>query len=244
MTKLQWDVMSERLFESGVDRGAVFTPTGTSASWNGLLAVKEGSDDGDLVAAYYDGQKYQVRRQPGAFEATARCYTYPDEVEGPFNLTYRTMLGDGLQGLNRGYKIHLVYNCLAMLSAKDYTTLSTTSDPSIFDWKIYTTPVIIPGARPASHLVIDSTKAYEWVMEEFEELLYGTDSTSPYFPTVAEVLAIFENGSIVKITDLGDGTWTAEGPDSAVYMVDDTTFAIDWPSAVYIDDETYTVHSL
>jgi hypothetical protein len=81
-------------------------------------------------------------------------------------------------------------------------------------------------------------------MEALEDVLYGTDDESPRLPSPEEVFEIFEENAILRIIDNGDGTWTAIGPDSAIEMLDSETFEITWPSAVYIDADTYTISSL
>lgn len=63
-------------------------------------------------------------------------------------------------------------------------------------------------------------------------------------PGMLEVVAMFENASLLKITDHGDGSWTAEGPDEAIQMLSPTEFEITWPSAVYLSSDTYRISSL
>ena len=75
-------------------------------------------------------------------------------------------------------------------------------------------------------------------------MLYGTNFTEPRMPSVSEIIEMFEAHSIMQIIDHGDGTWTAIGPESAIVMLDSTTFQITWPTAIYIDDVTYTISSL
>jgi hypothetical protein len=61
---------------------------------------------------------------------------------------------------------------------------------------------------------------------------------------MGKVLEMFESGAILRIVDHGDGTWTATGPDEAIKMLSSTMFEITWPSAIYIDTETYKISSL
>jgi len=92
--------------------------------------------------------------------------------------------------------------------------------------------------------VVSADTAYSSAVSDLEDVLYGTATSDPHLPTPDEVLAIFEANSILQIIDNGDGTWTAIGPDDAITMLDANTFQIDWPSAVYIDANFYTIHSL
>jgi hypothetical protein len=63
-------------------------------------------------------------------------------------------------------------------------------------------------------------------------------------PTPEELLGIFERTALLQVVDNGDGTFTVTGPDEAIQMLDPTTFQIAWPSAVYLDAESYSLSSL
>ena len=95
-----------------------------------------------------------------------------------------------------------------------------------------------------SHMVIDTSVAYPETVEALEDLIYGSPSFAAALPAPADILQVFEENSILQIIDHGDGTWTAIGPDDVVYMVSADEFRIDYPTAVYLDATTYTVHSL
>jgi len=92
--------------------------------------------------------------------------------------------------------------------------------------------------------VISADVAYSSALSDLEDVLYGSATTDPRIPLPAEILSIFEENSILQIIDNGDGTWTAIGPSSAIIMLDSITFQIDWPSAVFIDANSYSIHSL
>lgn len=247
MTKLIWHESGKHFYESGVDRGVFYPKNNTGVAWNGLISVKEAPSDVDQSVIYVDGFHYTNQLSLGSFAATIEAYTYPsefDDYEGDFNFCYRTLIGNDINNSDHGYKLHLVYNALATPSDKSYSTINSSSEALTFGWDISTTPILIPYARPSSHFIVDSTKVYSGVMSGLESILYGDDSTDPSFPTIDELLAFFESNAILKITDNGDGTWTAEGPDDAVEMLDATTFQIDWPSATYIDADSYSIKSL
>ena len=93
-------------------------------------------------------------------------------------------------------------------------------------------------------MIINSTIAYPGVLSVIENTLYGSADTSARLPEPQEIFDLFEDGAILKITDHGDGTWTAEGPDSAIQMLSATEFEITWPSAVYLSSDTYRISSL
>jgi len=68
MTALEWDKTGERFFETGIDRGVLFTLAGDAFSWNGLTNVSE--ETGREVKAYWmDGVKYLEHHVPGAYSA-------------------------------------------------------------------------------------------------------------------------------------------------------------------------------
>jgi hypothetical protein len=81
-------------------------------------------------------------------------------------------------------------------------------------------------------------------MEAVLNVLYGTDTESPRLPTPAELLNLFIDNALLKITDNGDGTWTAEGPDSIISALNADEFKIDWPSVVVLDEDTIQISSL
>ena len=86
---------------------------------------------------YADNIKYLNLMSAEEFGATIEAYTYPDEfgvcdgsVEAKtglyvgqqtrrgFGLCYRTKVGNEVAGDSLGYKLHIVYNCLAAPSEK------------------------------------------------------------------------------------------------------------------------------
>ena len=153
-------------------------------------------------------------------------------------------MGNDIDPTNLGYKLHLVYNCLATPSSRGNNSLTSDTDISTFSWDLSTKPEAFPYDRPTSHIYIDSTKVIPAVLIAIENLLYGTTSIGARLPSISEVLSIFEVNAVLKITDHGDGTWTAEGPDEAIQQLDATTFQISWPSVTIIDTYSYTVRSL
>lgn len=257
MTRITWGSPGARLFETGVDRGVFYPIDGAGVPWNGLTAINEAPSGGDTVDNHIDGQKFKSQRRVESFAFTLEAYSYPPEFElydgvidfrvsqrrRPFNFSYRTLLGNDTDGTSFGYKIHLVYNAMASPSPMDYKTISDTADVTPFSWAVSTAPVKM-GDTSSAHMIIDTRVAYPWVIEELENLLYGTSDTEALFPSPSDILSMFENASILKIIDNGDGTWTATGPDSAIQMLDSHTFQISWPSAVYIDEHTYKISSL
>lgn len=236
MTRLIWDNAPD--FESGVDRGVFYPQIGSGEAWNGLVSVKETPSESDERSIYVDGQKIRQQKRPGHFSGTIDALSYPPSFyedvlmqrrAKPFGLSYRVRS-----------KIHLVYNVLVSPSPYLYRI----NGVDAHSWAFTTRPLPVPEAAMSSHIVIDTDQAYSWTVEALESILYGDDANTPNLPTPEGIFEIFEDNSILQIIDNGDGTWKAIGPDSVVSMIDATSFQISWPSAVYIDAVTYSVHSL
>lgn len=241
MTRLVWDIKPHE-YEYGVDRGVFYPKNAPGEVWNGLIAINEDSDDIDEMSVYVDGVRNNRRRSTGHFSGTIEAITYPEALQNDifgfhlrrsFGMSYRTMT-------STGYQIHLVYNVL--LRPSQYAHQQ--NEPDTFSWGFTTIPVAVPDAKSTSHLIIDSSIAYSWTMSDLEDALYGTDEEDPTLPLPQDIFTVFEENAILRIIDNGDGTWTAIGPDEAIVMLDPDTFQITWPSAVYLDADTYTIHSL
>lgn len=258
MTRIVWGELSNRLYETGVDRGVFYPQGSTGVPWSGLIAVAEAPSGSDIIESHYDGNKFQQQRRSGSFSARISAYTYPQEFESydgldsagytqrnrkMFNFSYRTLLANG-ENSNPAYLIHLVYNAVATPLTREFSSVGPNSQVTAFEWQLETVPEIFPTGEMSAHLVIDSRVTYPWAMSALEDILYGSAVSDSRFPSITEVLNLFENASILRITDNGDGTWTADGPDDVIKMLSPTIFEITWPSALYIDTDSYTISSL
>jgi len=198
---IQWDQVGEKLYESGVDHGVLYPqiadgsyPVGVA--WNGLVSVSESPTGAEANPQYADNIKYLNLLSAETFGATIEAFTYPDEfavcdgsaepevgvmigqqARKPFGLCYRTLIGSDSQGLEAGYKLHLVYGCLASPSEKAYTTINESPEAITFSWEVTTTPVPVTGFKPTASLVIDSTKVAALDLAALEEILYGVTGT-------------------------------------------------------------------
>lgn len=233
--RLSWDL---REIEMGLDSGVFYPPSGPGVAWNGLVSLTEDEADSTQNTHYIDGVKQPYRRKAGYFSGSIEAVSYPvsfyDDIllqrrPTSFGLSYRV-----------GSKIHIVYNVLVSPTAVTYRT----AYDNPIKWSFTTLPIALHGYNRISHLVIDTSETYPGVVEAFEDILYGSDSTDPRLPMPDEILDFFQSHAALQIIDNGDGTWTAIGPDDVVFMLDSTTFQISWPSVVYIDAVTYTVTSL
>ena len=219
MSKLQWDKTGERLYETGLDRGVLYPMDATGAYpkgvvWNGLTAVNESPSGAEASPLYADNIKYLNLMSAEEFGASIEAYTYPDEFavcdgsaevatgvivgqqpRKPFGLCYRTAIGNDVAGTEHGYKIHIVYGCLAAPSEKGYQTINDSPEAITFSWEVTTTPVEVPGFKPSATLIIDSTKDTAAEMKAIEDVLYGKDAepgSIARLPLPAEILSIMD----------------------------------------------------
>lgn len=213
MTKLVWDAPGTRQFEAGVDRGVLYPleTTGYEAgvAWSGLTAVNEAPSGAESNPQYADNIKYVDIQSAEEFGGTIEALTYPDEFElcdgsaspseglsvgqqtrKPFGFSYRTLLGNDLEQLDAGYKIHLVYGAKAAPSEKNRTSINDSPEAMPFSWEFSTTPVPVTGYKPSAHLTLDSTKVPAAKMEAIEALLYGTQALPAKLPTPDEIIAL------------------------------------------------------
>lgn len=208
MTQLSWGNPGERRYEAGTDRGVLYTDE--AVPWNGLISVNHGSEGGDVVPYYMDGEKYRNRVTREEFVASLEAFTYPDEFEEcdgtaflegvfgvsqqvrrEFGLSYRTRIGNDTEGMNHGYKIHLVYNALATPSQKAFNSLSDTPEPSNFTWDLTARPIPIPGLATSAHIVINTTRLDPYIVGLIEDELYGTALTDGSLITPQRLIALY-----------------------------------------------------
>ena len=162
--------------------------------WNGITAITESPSGAEATAMYADNIKYLNLISNEDFGATIEAYTYPDafgKCDGSadladgvkigqqkrqmFGLCYKTAIGNDSDGSDFGYKIHLIYGCMAAPSERAYATINESPEAMTFSWEISTTPVDVSGFKPTAHLEIDSRKANETKLANLLDILYGKD---------------------------------------------------------------------
>lgn len=214
MTALAWDQTGERQFEAGVDHGVLYIPDGggeytSGVAWNGLTTVTESPSGAETSPQYADNIKYLYLVSAEEFGATIEAFTYPDEFgqcdgtatqdgveigqqsRKSFGLCYRTKLGNDLEGADYGYKLHLIYGCLAAPSEKAYATINDSPEAISFSWELTTIPVAVTGMKPTAKLVINSTKVDAGALADLEAVLYGDEAEDARLPLPDEVLGFF-----------------------------------------------------
>lgn len=220
MAKLVWDQSGQRLYETGVKNGVLYVqgeggvyPQGVA--WNGLTAVTESPSGAESTPLFADDIKYLNLVSAEEFGATIEAYTYPDEfaqcdgsaelVAGvmigqqsrkTFGLSYKTTLGNDIDGNAYGYKLHLIYGALAAPSEKGYATINDSPEAITFSWEVSTTPVNVTGYKPTASVVIDSTKVDADKLAALEAVLYGGESTEARLPLPDEIAAIIKGEDV------------------------------------------------
>lgn len=214
MSKLVWDQTGERLYETGVKQGVLYLQGSdgkytTGVAWNGLTAVSESPSGAEATPLYADDIKYLNLMSNEEFGATIEAYMYPDEFaecdgsasiatgvyigqqkRKTFGLCYRTALGNDVDGVDHGYKLHLIYGALAAPSEKAYSSINDSPEAVTFSWEITTTPVAVAGFKPTATVTIDSTKVSEENMAKLEAALYGTEDKEAYLPLPDEIITL------------------------------------------------------
>lgn len=219
MSKLIWDQTGERFYETGVNQGVLY-PQGANGTypkgvaWNGLTAVTESPSGAEATPLYADNIKYLNLISAEEFGATIEAYTYPDEFaqcdgsaeiakgvmigqqsRKTFGLSYKTTLGNDVEGNDHGYKLHIIYGALAAPSEKGYATINDSPEAITFSWEVTTTPVSVTGFKPTASIVIDSTKVNAPKLAALEDILYGADGTEARLPLPDEVVTLMGDGA-------------------------------------------------
>lgn len=240
MTKLAWDQVGERLYETGVDHGVLYIPDGngdynSGYAWNGLTTVTESPSGAESNPQFADNIKYLNLLSAEEFGATIEAFTYPDEFaqcdgtalptpglaigqqsRRQFGLAYRTRVGNDLEGTDHGYKLHLIYGALAAPSEKAYATINDSPEAIAFSWDVSTSPILVEGYNPTAQLVIDSTQVDPADLTALEDILFGTVGDNARLPLPNEVITLFGSG----ITNVNlDAAANQPSYDAAAHVV-------------------------
>lgn len=210
---LAWDETGTRNLEAGVSHVALFVMEdgvyGDGVAWSGVTAFNENPSGADVTDLYADNIKYASLRAAEKYGFTIEAYQYPEEwgeCDGSaeaapgvylgqqnrkaFGLVVRTEIGDDTHpGMDKGYKLHIIYNSTASPSSRGYTTINENPDAISFSWEGNSTPVAVDGYKATSSIVIDSTKADATKLAALEAIIYGNGTLAARMPTPDQVIS-------------------------------------------------------
>lgn len=251
MSKLAWDQVGEKVYETGVDRGVLYLPDAqgdyvSGYAWNGLTTVTESPSGAESNKQYADNRVYANLLSAEEFGCTIEAFTYPDEFEQcdgtavvngvsigqqsrkAFGFAYRTLVGNDVDGTDFGYKLHLVYGALAAPSEKSHATVNDSPELVTFSWEVSTTAVDVgmvngENFKPTATLTVPSNRVDSDALASLEDILYGTAGADPRLPLPGEVLALF-SGTVTEVTPTEP---TKAGNDITIPTVTGVVYRVD-----------------
>lgn len=213
MSKLVWDQTTEKRYETGIEQVALYKqvegayPQGVA--WNGITALNLTPSGAEPTPLYANNRKYLTLMSVEELGGTIEAYTYPEEWEecdgsaeaapgvylgqqprANFGLVGKTLIGNDTEGTKHGYKLHLVYGCLASPAEESHATVNDSPEAVTFSWEFSTTPVEVDGFNSTSYICIDSTKVAPEKLAAIEAKLYGSESESAMLPLPAEIISM------------------------------------------------------
>lgn len=186
MAKLLFDQTGKRFFETGVREAVLYVYDKATkkykpgVAWNGVTGITLSPSGAEATPLYADDIKYLNLISAEEMGGTIEAYTYPDEfaacdgsaspVKGmkvgqqarcTFALVFKTTVGNDVDPAV-GYKLHVVYGCMAAPSEKAYATINDSPEAITFSWELSTTPVAIGeidgvAYKPTAYVELNST---------------------------------------------------------------------------------------
>lgn len=213
MSKLVWDQTAGKRYETGIEQVALYKQVSgaypAGVAWNGITALNLTPSGAEPTPLYANNRKYLTLMSVEELGGTIEAYTYPEEWEecdgsaeavagvyvgqqprATFGLVGKTLIGNDTEGTKHGYKLHLVYGCLASPAEESHATVNDSPEAVTFSWEFSTTPVEIDGFSSTSYICIDSTKIDPEKLAALEAKLYGGADSEAMLPMPSEVLAL------------------------------------------------------
>lgn len=204
MAKLTWDESGKKFYSTGISEVALYVMEngtyGNGVAWSGVTKINESPEGGDATDLWADNIKYGSIRSTEKFKGTIEAYDSPEEFDAcdgtkeltkgvfvtgqaraTFGLAYKTQVFNDASSEPAGYILHLVYGATASPTQKEHNTINDNPDAEMLSWEFDTTPVNVTGAKPTSHLKIDSRTADATKLAALEKKLYGDTSAEPTF---------------------------------------------------------------
>ena len=219
ISALVWDEISKRYYETGISKVVLYPIRNglyqAGVVWNGITAINEKPSGSEPTPLWADDIKYLNLMSAEDFAATIEAYTYPDEFKPcigqnevipgvvigrqnryPFGLCYCTKIGNDTEAVEHGYKLHVVFYCMAAPSEKDYSTVNDSPEAVTMSWEIATNTINVEGYKPIAEIVLDSRRFKKAgilnVLRGFESILYGTSDTDPTIPALSDFQEIYD----------------------------------------------------
>lgn len=218
MSRLVWDQVGQKIYETGVKDCALYTmgEGGTynkGVAWNGITGITESPSGAEKTKLYANDAVYANLLSAEEYGATIEAYTYPEEFaecdgsaeiatgvtigqqpRKSFGLAYKTTIGNDTESTEHGYKLHLVYGGTASPSEKSHATINESPEAMSLSWEVSTVPVAVTGHKPTASLEIDSTKVSPEVLAKIEAKLYGDETGEPTLLLPDEIVALLAEG--------------------------------------------------
>jgi hypothetical protein len=214
MPVLTWDAVGTRLYETGTNKGVLFTQKadGTydpGVAWNGLVSVKKSPDGGEENPFYADNMKYLSLFSAENLKGSIDAFTYPVAFEAcdgskqsnpgifvgqqtrvPFALAWSTIVGNDTQGNIYGEKIHIIWNAKVSPTERAYETVNDSPEALTFSWEYTTTPVDLSSINlePAAGITFDKKLVSVNGWKALTDKIYGTASVASAIGTPIEMI--------------------------------------------------------
>lgn len=221
--RISWGETGNKKYETGTKNGVLYLMNNNGEydegyAWDGLTAVTESPSGAEITSLYADDGKYIDLVSAEEFGGTIEAYQSPEQFDAcdgsatlvkgvnigqqdrkRFGFCYRTIIGNDVKSNAYGYKLHIVYGCLASVSSRNYQTTNESPEAMTLSWEFKSTPVAVKGFKPTALVTIDSTKVDPAKLAEFEDILYGKDedtsagtaAVAPRLPLPDEIAAHF-----------------------------------------------------
>lgn len=225
MALISWDETTKHLFNAGLNQGVLYGEENKGVSWNGLISIDETANE-NTTTTHLDGLKVATQHSKSDFQATLTAFTFPDEflayqgidfvensgmiitgqTSNTFCLSYKTLVGNDVEGTEFGYQIHILYNLVAEPQDVSYSTISSNVSPTTFSWKLSGTPSFIPDFHPTSHIIIDSRYIDDAVLVLIEDFLYGVENRE-FVIQPAEINEVDNSDSLLSASVSDEVEW-------------------------------------
>lgn len=227
MPQIEWDSHGQRQFETGVSRGVLYLRSDNwlGVPWNGLTKVDVNSGGLEKRPYHIDGVKFRFDTIGSDFEGSMSAYTYPiemdtyqlngtvnldgliahNQVSDYFAMCWRTEVGNDIIGVGYGYKLHILYNVYATMSARSYNTINESPEALEFEWDLTCLPVLGTNHHPTAYFTLDSRMIAPGFMQAIENALYGTHSSDPKLLFPEDIANILNDSGNIAVTSYGYG---------------------------------------